>query len=61
MCIRASEGSLSCAASITFLHQKTTDISNYAKRQRATQKTNNAYLHLFQAQIADKTRISPNP
>ena len=29
--------------------------------QRATQKTNNAYLHLVQAQVADKTRISPNP
>ena len=38
MCIRASEESLFCAASITFLPQKTADILNYAQRQRATQK-----------------------
>ena len=38
MCIRVSEESLFCAASITFLPQKTADILNYAQRQRATQK-----------------------
>ena len=50
MCIRASEESLFCAASITFLPQKTADILNYAQRQRATQKTNDAYFHLLQEQ-----------
>ena len=49
MCIRASEESLFCAASITFLPQKTADILNYAQRQRATQKNQHAYLHLLQA------------
>ena len=38
MCIRASEESLFCAASITFLPQKIEDILNYEQRQRATQK-----------------------
>ena len=38
MCIRANEESLFCAASITFLPQKTADILNYAQKQRATQK-----------------------
>ena len=48
MCIRASEESLFCAASITFLPQKTADILNYAQRQ-LLKKTNNACLHLLQA------------
>ena len=39
------------ATSITFLPQKTAAILNYAQRQRATQKKNNAYLHLHQAQV----------
>ena len=38
MSIRASEESLFCAASITFLPQKTADILNYAQRQRASQE-----------------------
>ena len=57
MCIRASEESLFCAASITFLPQKTEDILNYAQRQRATQKTNNAYLHLLQAQVDPRSTL----
>ena len=38
MCIRASEESFSCVASITFLPQKTADILNHAQRQRANSK-----------------------
>ena len=61
MCIRASEESLSCAASITFLLQKTADILNYAQRQRATSKTNNAYLHLLQAQVDVRSILCNRP
>ena len=57
MCIRASEESLFCAASITFLAQKIEDILNYEQRQRATQKTNNAYLHLLQAQVDPRSTL----
>ena len=39
----ASEERLFCASSVTFLPQKTAGILNYAQRQRATQKTNDAY------------------
>ena len=39
--IRASEESLSCAASITFLPQKTANILNSVQKERATEKTNN--------------------
>ena len=49
VCTIASEESLFSTASITFLPQKTADILHYAQRQRATQKTNNVYLHLLQA------------
>ena len=38
MCIRASEESFSCVASITFFPQKTADILNHAQRQRANSK-----------------------
>ena len=41
MFIRASEESLSCAASITFLPQKTANILNSVQKERATKKTNN--------------------
>ena len=39
--IRASEESLSCAASITFLPQKTANILNSGQKERATKKKNN--------------------
>ena len=57
VCTRASEESLSCAESITFLSQKTADILNYAKKQRAFQKTNNADLHLLQAQVDPRSTL----
>ena len=41
MFIRASEESLSCAASITFSPQKTANILNSVQKERATKKTNN--------------------
>ena len=47
----ASEERLFCASSVTFFPQKTAGILNYAQRQRATQKTNDAYLHLLQEQV----------
>lgn len=47
----ASEERLFCASSVTFLPQKTAGILNYAKRQRATQKTKDAYFHLLQEQV----------
>ena len=51
ICMTASEERLFCASSVTFLPQKTADILNYAQRQRATQKTNDAYFHLLQEQV----------
>ena len=55
--MRASEGSLFWASSVTFLPQKAADILNYAQRQRATHKTNNAYFHLLQAQVDPRSTL----
>ena len=49
MCIRASEESLSCPPSITFLPQKTADMLK--DKELLKKKKNDPYLHLFQTQV----------
>ena len=49
MCIRASEESLSCTPSITFLPQKTADMLK--DKELLKKKPNNPYLNLLQAQV----------